>query len=330
MVEEPTNEMDRADQPIYDVVIIGGGPAGSTAATYAARAELTTLVLDKGLTAGAMGKAGKLANWPGEPEAISGLELLRRMREQAQGFGAEYIEDRVVYVELDETPKQVFGGSGVYQGRTVIIATGAMGRSRTVPGEERLVGRGVSYCATCDAPFFKEQQVAVVGNNDEALDEALYLTRFASQVHLLAQTAELEATPALTREVLDHEKVEIYYRHRLREVLGEEKVRGIRVSTPDGEKEMAVAGVFIFLQGMKPITDFLGNQLSTSENGCLLVDDIMQTNTPGVFAVGDVLCTHLRQAVIASADGAVAAMAAQRYLADREALRPDWSTVQRR
>jgi thioredoxin reductase (NADPH) len=313
-------------QDTYDAIIIGGGAAGATAAIYTARADLKTLVLDKGLRTGALGMTGKIANYPGVPDKVSGAELLKRIRGQAESFGAHFVQDKVLTSDLRAELKKVHGGKGIYHGRAVIIATGSMGRTRTVPGEERLLGRGVSYCATCDGAFFRDQEVAVAGNNDEAVEEALFLTRFARRVHLLVQTPELKASPDLAAEVTQHPTVEIYLATRLREVLGEQQVENVRVVTRGGQEQVVpVAGVFIYLQGGQPITDFLDGQLPTTETGCLMVDEAMQTSISGVFAVGDVLCNHLKQVVVAAAEGAIAAIALQRFLSGREKLRPDWS-----
>lgn len=322
----PLGGEDETRQDMYDVIIIGAGPAGATAAIYTARADLKTLVLDKGLTAGALGMTTKIANYPGVPGEISGAELLERIRDQAESFGARIVQDKVLTTSLRGEVKEVSGGRDSYHARAVVIATGSMGRIHTVRGEEQLAGRGVSYCATCDGAFFRDQEVAVVGNNDEAVEEALFLTRFARRVHFLVLTPELKTSSELADEVSQHPKVKIHPATRLREVVGEQRVKGVRVAPRDGkEHEIPVAGVFIYLQGGKPITDFVGDQLPVTETGCLSVDEVMQTSLPGVFAVGDVLCNHLKQAVIAAGEGVVAAMALQRYLAGREKLRPDWS-----
>jgi len=314
------------NEQTHDVIIIGGGPAGTSAAIYTARSDLKTLVLDKGLSAGALGMTSKIANYPGVPKVISGAELLQRMRGQAESFGARFEQDKVLGTDLRGEIKEVYGGKSTYFARAVIVATGSMGRTRTVTGEERLVGRGVSYCATCDGAFFRDKDVAVAGNNDEAVEESLFLTKFASRVHLLAQTPELRVAPELEDDVRQHPKIEVYAGARLRAVLGEQKVKGVRVLTREGEEqEIPVSGVFIYLQGGKPITDFLVGQIAGTEEGCLEVDEVMQTAIPGVFAIGDVLCNHLKQAVIAAAEGATAAMALQRYLSGRDKLRPDWS-----
>lgn len=310
---------------MYDVLAIGGGPAGATAALYTARAGLKTLVLDKGLTAGALGTTGKIVNYPGVLGPIGGAELVRLIRDQAASFGVEFITEKVLRVDLQADPKQVWVSQGAYQGRVVLIATGAMGRTNRAPGEEQLLGRGVSYCATCDGAFFQGQEVAVVGNNDEAVEEALVLTRFASRVHFLNPKSDLRASPELVGELTAHSQVTLYQATRLREIVGEEQVEAVRVASGEEERTVPVSGVFIYLQGNVPVTDFLEEQLPTGEGGCLLVDESFQTPIPGVFAVGDVLCKHLKQAVLAAAEGAAAAMAVDRYLHGRKKLRPDWS-----
>lgn len=319
VAEEP------AEPGVYDVVIIGAGAAGSSTAIYTARADLNTLVIDKGLTAGAMGMASKIANYPGLPEPVAGTELLRRIRDQACSFGATLLEEKVLRVDLDSHPKQVWTDRGKYQGRTVVIATGAMGRTRRFPSEERLIGRGVSYCATCDAAFFRDQQVAVAGNNDEAIDEALTLTRFASRVHVLNPRSSFLAPEELVEELEAHNKVTIHPAARIKQIVGEDRVEAVELTARGEEKTIDVAGVFIYLQGNLPITDFLDGQVSTSEGGCIIVDQTFQTGVEGVFAVGDVLCTHVKQAVIAAAEGVTAAIAIDRHLHGREGLRPDWS-----
>ncbi len=319
-VESQAAEMD------YDVVIIGGGPAGATAAMYAARASLRTLVLDKGLTAGALGITSKIANYPGILGEISGAELLERMREQAESFGAQFMQDRVQGVDLLSDPKLIFANSGTYTARAVIIATGSMGRGQRVKGEDELLGRGVSYCATCDAAFFRGQDVVVAGQSDEAVEEALFLTRFVRTVHLLSPTNELKAPAHLVEELTHKPNVELHLGAALREVLGGEHVEGVRYAQRGaGEHTLPVTGAFIYLQGGRPITDFLEGQLPVSEGGCLLVDNEFRTPLPGVFAVGDVLCNHVKQAVVAAAEGAVAAMAVEKHLHGRKQLVADWA-----
>ncbi len=310
----------------YDVIIIGGGPAGSTAAIYTARAGLKTLVIDKGLTAGALGITGKIANYPGILEEVSGAELLERMRSQARSFGAEYVSDKVIGVNLTDAEKTIFANSGDYTGRVVIIATGSMGRGTRVKGEDALLGRGVSYCATCDGAFFRDQELAVAGNSDEAVEEALFLTRFASRVHFLCPTPELKAPQELVKQLSENPKVTLYTGASLKEIGGENHVRTVRFAQRgQPEQTLPVNGAFIYLQGGKPITDFLEGQMEITPTGCLVVDREFQTTLPGVYAIGDVLCEHIKQAVIAAAEGAVAGIAVEKFLRGRKQMQVDWS-----
>lgn len=310
---------------IHDVVIIGGGPAGATAALYAARAGLKTMVVDKGLTAGALGLTSHIANYPGVNGKTSGAELLEIMRRQARGFGAQFISDKVIGTELKEEVKNIYGNTSSYAGRSVIIASGSMGRSRLVKGESELLGRGVSYCATCDGAFFKDQEVLVAGSSDEAIEEALHLTRLVRRVHFLCPYAGLKAPVELSEELVNHPKVTFYAEASLKEILGEESVRAVRFAQKEhGEKELAVSGAFLYLQGGKPITDFLQDQLELSPKGCVLVDNELQTALPGVFAAGDVLCNHIKQVVIAAGEGAQAAMAIEKTLRGRKQIIVDW------
>ncbi len=310
----------------YDVVIIGGGPAGASTAIYTARADLRTLVIDKGLTAGALGITTKISNYPGVPGPVSGAELVEIMRQQAESFGAKFITDKVVGLDLSSEPKMVMAGTGTFTAKAVVLATGSMGRTGSVKGEEALLGRGVSYCATCDGAFFRDQDVAVIGNNDEALEEALFLTKFAAKVYLLSPTPELKARDFLAHEVAEHPKIEVLLGTRLKEIIGETLVTAVRVQPRGGaEQTLPVTGAFVYLQGGKPITDYLMEQLPTSAEGCLVVDAEMQTAVPGVFAVGDLLCTHIKQAAIAAADGVMAAVAVDKYVHGRQKAQIDWN-----
>lgn len=310
----------------YDVIIIGGGPAGASAAIYTARADLKTLVIDKGVTAGALGVTSKISNYPGVPGPVTGAELVETMRQQAESFGAKFVTDKVIGVDLLGELKTIQTGANTYTGRAIVLATGSMGRTNTVEGEVRLLGRGVSYCATCDAAFFRDREVAVVGNNDEALEEALFLTKFASRVHLISPTPELKASPELVAQVEASDRIEQQPGTRLKAILGESKVEGVRVHPRGGDEHvLPVEGAFVYLQGGLPITEFVEGQLERKEGGCLVVDREKQTTIPGVFAVGDLLCDHIKQAVIAAADGVMAAIAAERYVNKRDRARVDWN-----
>jgi thioredoxin reductase (NADPH) len=283
------------------------------------------VVADKGITAGALGMTSKITNYPGVGEAVTGAELVEKIRAQAIGFGAAFVDQRVTAALLSATEKTLMASEGALHGRAVIIATGSMGRSQSIPGEERLTGRGVSYCATCDGYFFVDKDVVVVGNSDEALEEALHVARFAHRVLIVSPTAQLRADETLARQAAEHERIDILASSHVREIVGENAVEGVIVETGGASETVPAAGAFIYLQEGKPILDFAGGQLATTGDGCLKVDDVFQTSVPGVFAAGDVLCKHVKQAVIAAAEGAQAAIAADRYLSDSPSLKPDWA-----
>jgi thioredoxin reductase (NADPH) len=306
---------------MYDVIIIGGGPAGATAAIYTARASLNTLVLDKAPGAGALALTHKIANYPGVPGEVSGRELLDTIRKQAQDFGAEFKQTSITAVDLEGETKIIFTPDGMFEARAVIVATGSKGRNRMLPGEERLLGRGVSTCATCDGAFFKNKEVAVIGDSEEALEEAAALTKFASKIHFIVPRSELQGvdhTPELENTVW-------YTKTRPMEITGGNKVEGVRLKTPAGEEHtLHVDGVFIFLSGSKPGTDFLEGQVPLDENGFMQLDSYMQSPVPGVFGAGEVRHSPVKQAVVAAADGAIAAMAADKYIHRREALIPQY------
>lgn len=318
--------VEQAETPTYDVIVIGGGPAGLSAALYSARAGLRTLVLDKTPRASALGLTERIENYPGIPGPLSGLELLERFREQARQFGAEIVTAQVLSADVAVQPKEVIASTGTYRGRAVIVATGAMGRKQSLPGEEAFVGRGVSYCATCDAAFFRGQEVAVVGDNDEAVEEALHLVRFASRLHMVLPGARFKADPELVAQLQQRQEVQVHPGRRVVAIFGDGRVEGIRLRARSGQEEevLPVRGVFVYLQGNRPAIDFLHGAVRTTPEGCVAVDEQLQTSVPGVFAAGDVLCRRVRQAVLAAADGALAAMAAERYRNGRQALRSQW------
>lgn len=318
--------LGNTQEKIYDVVIVGGGPAGSSAALYTARAGLSTLVVDKGLTAGALGITSKIANYPGILEPISGADLLDTMRKQAASYGTEYVSDKVIGVDLTSNPKQVFANNGTYTAKAIILATGSMGRGQRVSGEDELLGHGVSYCATCDAAFFKGQQVVVAGSSDEAVEEALFLTRFVAKVYFLSPTPEIKAPQPLVDELTHNEKVQVFYGAAVKEVLGKDRVEGVRYAVRgEGEATLPASGAFIYLQGGKPISDFLVGQLELSPEGYVSVDNEYQTTLPGVFAIGDLLAGHIKQAVISAAEGATAGIMTEKFLSGKKKATVDWA-----
>lgn len=309
-------------ETVYDVLIVGGGPAGLAAAQYASRAKLKTIVIDKSATAGALAYTSHIENYPGVLGPISGKGLLDIFKKQALDFGAEYVTAQVVGVKIDSEIKEVFTMETSYKGKSIIIATGAMGRKPTIKGEAEFLGRGVSYCAVCDAAFYKGRIVCVIGNSEEAVKEAGYLTRFAETVYLISPTKELkvERHPAL-----DAPNLKVLTGNSVTAIEGSETVEKIRIIDQEKkETELPLAGVFVYMHGSKPVVDFLLGTMSLTEEECVESNRMMETPTPGVFAAGDVTCTEVRQVVTAVANGAVAALSAEKYLHHRSRHKYDW------
>ncbi len=313
------------EDTVYDVVIIGGGPAGLTAAQYAARSNLKTIVLDKSATSGALAFTDKIENYPGLPEPISGKELLDIFREQAIRFGAEYVEAQVIGVKLEREIKETYTMDRTYKSKSVIIATGAMGRKPTIKGEKEFLGRGVSYCAICDAAFFRGKTVAVIGESEEAAKEAELLTRYAGKVYLLVPSPKLKLPE--DHPVPEKENLEIIYNVLVKSINGNEVVENVLLKDKktDEERELPLDGVFVYLHGSRPVVDFLNFAVDISDEECIITNNMMETNIPGVFAAGDVTCTEIRQVVIAAAKGCIAALSADKYVHHRKRRRLDWS-----
>lgn len=314
-----------ADEGIYDVVIVGGGPAGLTAAQYASRAKLKTIVLDKSKAGGALAVTERIENYPGLPEPITGPELLDIFRDQAVRFGAEYEEVQVIGVNLGGEIKEVYTMERNYQGRSLIVATGSMGRKPTMDGEREYLGKGVSYCAVCDAAFFRGKTVCVVGDSEEALKEAEMLTRFAETVYLIAPTIKLKIPDDYP--VPDIDNLKIITGQLVRAIKGRETVEKILIKDvhTNEENEMPMDGVFVYLHGTRPIVDFLNFAVDISDEECVLTNRMMETNMDGVFAAGDVSCVEARQVVIAAANGCMAALSADKYVHHRKRRRYDWA-----
>ncbi|MCG2722103.1 MAG: FAD-dependent oxidoreductase [Thermodesulfovibrionales bacterium] len=307
---------------LYDVLIIGGGPAGLTAGQYASRAKLKTIILDKSPTAGALAYSSKIENYPGLPHPLPGKELLDIMRNQATGFGAEYVETQVVGVNVAEDRKEVITMNRAYSGKTLIIATGSMGRKPTIKGEGEFLGKGVSYCAICDAAFYRGLKVCVIGNSEEAVKEAKVLTRFAETVYLISPTPKIHADEAS----LDEPGLKVLLGYTVTSIEGSGLVERIRMRDPENkETELELAGVFVYLHGNKPVVDFLFGAVETQEDGCIPVHSMMETSIPGVFAAGDVTCTEVRQVVVAASQGCLAALSAEKYIFKRKKLKSDWA-----
>lgn len=304
---------------MFDVIIIGGGPAGMSSAIYSARARLKTLLIEKAGCGGQIAITDHLENYPGFEEGINGFELAVKMEKQARTFGAEIVYGEVASVQLTgETKKIVLANNKEYETKTVIIASGANFRKLGCPGEQEFIGKGVSYCATCDGPFFRNKEIAVVGGGDSALQEALYLTKFASKVNLIHRRNEFRAAKILQEKVLADNKINIIYDSVVEEIIGNpvtsvESVKLKNVKTGENS-QIAVNGIFVFV-GWLPNTAFLKDSgIKLNDNGYIVTDDNMKTSVEGVFACGDVREKILRQVVTACGDGAVAAISAQHYL----------------
>ena len=300
---------------VYDMLIIGGGPGGYTAALYAARAGLSVVVLEKLSAGGQMAQSHRIDNYPGFPEGIDGFDLAERMQQQAERFGAQTEYAEVYSLDLKADPKKVDTSEGVFYGRTVVLATGAGPRELGIPRERDLTGRGVAYCAACDGMFFKGKTVVVVGGGDSAVAEALTLSRVAQKVILVHRRDSLRATKVYHEALEKAENVEFRWNSTVSQLLGEKKLSGVvlkNVLTGE-ESELPCDGLFVSV-GRKPVTELVEGQLELDRSGYVIADESTVTNIPGVYAVGDMRTKKLRQVVTAVADGAVAVHMAEEYL----------------
>lgn len=304
---------------VVDIAIIGGGPAGYAAGIYAARAGRDVLLIEKGVPGGQMATTELVENCPGCVEG-SGAEIGAVMRKQALKFGLQELTAEVTEVDLRATPKRVITPAGEVRAQVVIVATGAEPRRLGVPGEDRLWGRGVSVCATCDAPFFRGKTIAVVGGGSTALQESLYLARFVERLTIIHRRDRFRGEAILQRRVEAEPKIDVLLNSVVDEIVGQDRVEAVRVrSLVDGrEQALPVAGVFIFV-GLEPKVDLVQGQLELDEFGQAVVDEHMRTSVPGVYAVGDVRSGAARQIVTAMSDGAVAALDAEHILSQAAA-----------
>lgn len=304
---------------VYDMVIIGGGPGGYTAALYAARAGLKTVVLEKLSAGGQMALTSQIDNYPGFPEGVDGFALAEQMQQGAERFGAESELTEVYSVDLKADPKVIETDEGTFYGKTVVIATGAGPRELGVAGEKELTGRGVNYCAHCDGMFYKGKTVVVVGGGNSAAADAMYLSRLCEKVIVVHRRDTLRATKVYHEPLMEAENVEFRWNSTVSMLLSSGKVTGVvltDVNTGE-ETEVPCDGVFVSI-GRKPATALVAQQLELDQGGYIVADETTKTNIPGVYAVGDVRTKELRQIVTAVADGAAAAHAAEQYLAEKK------------
>ncbi|MTK64815.1 MAG: thioredoxin-disulfide reductase [Methanobacterium sp.] len=306
---------------LYDVIIIGSGPAGLSAALYAARARMKTLILERTKVGGQIVTTDEVANYPGSVEDATGPSLIARMEKQVESFGAERKKDNIKEVDFGGKIKLLRGESEEYQAKTVIIATGASPRHIGCPGENKLIGKGVSYCATCDADFFQDLEVFVVGGGDSAVEEAIYLTKFARKVTIVHRRDELRAAKSIQEKAFKNEKIHFMWNTVVDEIKGEgilESAVFKNTKTSEtheyfADEEDGTFGIFVFT-GYLPINNLFKEKIQLNEGGYIITNDKMETNIEGVFAAGDIREKPLRQVVTATADGAIAAVQAERYI----------------
>jgi len=306
---------------VRDVIVIGSGPAGYTAALYTARARLSPLVFEGSVTSGgALMNTTDVENYPGFPDGVLGPDLMDQMRKQAERFGAELLAEDVTEVDLKATPKVVKAGEDTFRARTVIIATGSGYRELGVPGEKRLSGHGVSWCATCDGFFFREQDIAVIGGGDTAMEEATFLTRFARTVTIVHRRDTLRASKIMQDRAMSNPKIQFAWDSEVVDVLGDDRVSGLllRDVRTGVESTREVSGMFVAI-GHDPRSELFAEQLETDPDGYLLVEQpSTRTAIDGVFAAGDVVDRTYRQAVTAAGTGCSAAIDAERWLAEHD------------
>ena len=306
---------------VYDLIIIGAGPAGLSAGIYAGRAKLDTLIIEKAQAGGQILQTSEIENYPGSVPEESGASLISRMDEQTKKFGIEKVIDIVKAVSLDGKIKTVTCDGGEYQAKTIIIAGGVTARSIDCGGEDEFLGRGVSRCGTCDAPFFKGLEVFVVGGGDAALEEATYLTKFASKVTVIHRRGELRAAKSVQEKAFKNEKIEFMYHTIVKEIKGDgliesmtlENIKDGSITEIKADPNDGTFGIFISI-GHNPATEIYQGKLELCEKGYIVTDEDMKTNIDGVFAAGDIREKNLRQVVTAASDGAIAAVEAGKYI----------------
>lgn len=308
-------------EKIYDLIIIGAGPGGLSAGLYGARAKMDTLIIEKDKTGGQISTTEEVANYPGSIPDASGPTLVARMVEQVEEFGAQKVKDNILEVDFSKDIKVLKGEKDVYKAKSVIVATGASPRKLDVPGEKELTGKGVSYCATCDADFFTDMQVFVVGGGDSAVEEALFLTKFAKQVTIVHRRDSLRAAKSIQEKAFKNPKIDFKWDTAIKEIKGDgivesvifENLKSNEVEEYLADEEFGTFGIFVFT-GYLPQTELFKDVLEMDKQGYLITDTKMNSNIKGVFVAGDCRQKTLRQVVTAVADGAIAAVEAEKYV----------------
>lgn len=303
----------------YDVVIIGAGPAGLSAAIYSARGGMKTAIFEKAIIGGQINVTEEVENYPGFEHALTGFELTDLMRKQAERFGAEFIEGEVIAVGLEGKCKIIATDDKEFRAKSIIFCSGASPRRLNVPGEERLTGRGVSYCATCDGALYKNKNVAVIGGGDSAIEEGLFLTKFAEKVFVIHRRNELRAQYIIQQRAFKNPKMIFLWDTVVQDIKGENKVTELELYNRKVDKVsiLPVDGVFIYV-GILPNTTLLESRLALDSTGFVITDEYMHTNIPGIFAAGDVRSKVLRQVVTATSDGAIAAWSAEKWIDEHQ------------
>ncbi len=301
---------------IYDVIIIGGGPAGLSAGIYTSRERISTLLLEKGMCGGLLANADLIENYPGFPNGIKGMDLVNKFKEQAKRFGTEIVELKEVKgVQPIDGKIRVLTNKEEYTSCALIAASGTIPRKLGIPGEKQYTGKGVSYCATCDGPLFKNKDIVVVGGGDAAAEEALFLTKFARKVILIHRRYELRAAKILQENLRRNKKIELLLNHKLISITGDKTVNSVNAFDNQAKKQtkLEVSGAFIYI-GFLPNSKFLEGIVELDDSGYIKVDEKMQTSIPGIFAAGDIRSKNVRQVTTACAEGAIAAMSVRSYL----------------
>jgi thioredoxin reductase (NADPH) len=313
------SDTETGNQKHYDVIIIGSGPAGYTAGIYTSRAKLVTLIVSGTLPGGQLMTTSEVENYPGFPNGIFGPELMMNMRQQAERFGATIIDDEVMKVDFKRRPFVITTHSETFKAEAVIVCTGASPRKLGIPSEEQFGGRGVSYCATCDGPFFKGEDIVVVGGGDTALEEATFLTKFGKSVKIVHRRSSLRASKILQEKALENPKIEFVWNNVVFDIKGDKKVNTVLVKDVKSGKEkiLRAGGLFVAI-GHEPNTSIFQGHLELDERGYIMLNEHTKTSVEGVFAAGDVHDHHYRQAVTAAGFGCMAAIDVERWLSERK------------